>query len=1001
MKREYTPLPLSTTGGADAGFKVFHELMDNRIREILLVLSPFDAFIMEEDGSLATRIISEYSGLNLSHPPRMTQVSSGKKALALLKNRPFDMVITMPQLSDMDAFSLGLLIKEIQADLPVILLARDLKGVWPVPPNVDRSGIDRFFVWSAGTDLLLALVKNAEDHLNAEHDTRKAMVRVLVLIEDSPYYLSSFLPLIYQEVVSQTQAVLDESLNEEHRLLKMRARPKILVAENHEMAMDLIERFRPYLFGIISDTRFPKKGVPDNRAGSSLLSRIRNEVPDLPLLLLSSNPDNRKIAEQIPAVFLDKNSPRLLDEIHNFFLTHLGFGDFIFRLPDGREVGRASTLHGFEKALADVPEASLLYHAKRNHFSNWIMARSEVALASRLSRLKISDFENVSEIRNLLITSIHGLRKTRQQGVVVKFDPEEFDSDAMDFVKIGNGSLGGKALGLAFMASRLSSDAELGKTLAATGIKIPKTLVITTDGFDSFVRQNNLQDQADGSDDEVIAQNFLNAHMPVWLYKELEAYLKQIAFPLTVRSSSILEDALFKPYAGLFETYMIPNNHPDFAVRLSHLFSAIKLVFASTYFAGPRAFSKSAYQAREESMGVIVQQLVGETYGNYFYPAISGVAQSHNYYPISFMKPDEGIAHIALGFGKTVVEGGKSLRFSPRYPKKLPQFSTVDDILANCQRKFYALKMRGYAASLLFNRESNLEIRDLSDAFTDLPVKTLCSAYIPEENRIRNGAHKGPLILTFSQVLKHNQFPLPALLSELLDFGRTSMGCSVEIEFAVNMGASGNMGTAMEESNFYFLQIRPMVAGQERFDVQISQDERAQAFCSSSQALGHGLNEEITDIIFVKPSDFDPAATQAIAREIGTLNTGLVNEQRPYLLIGPGRWGSADRWLGIPVRWQDISGVGAMIELRNDTLMADPSQGTHFFQNITSLGIHYVTITEGTDDVIDWEWLLAQPVLQETTYLCHARLEKPFTLKVNSRESECVMIQGTGDRGQG
>ena len=975
-----------------ARLKVYHELMSIKVREILLVSSPYDAFIMEEDGSLASRIINEYSGLNLSHPPRVTRTSSAYDALALLNIRKFDMVITTPHLDDIDAFSLGFEIKKIKPDIPVILLAHSPRGIYPLPEDKNCDGIDKTFIWSGNSDLLLAMVKNAEDHLNVDADTQKAMVRVLILVEDSPVYYSSFLPLIYKEIVRQTQAVLKVGLNEEHRLITMRARPKILLATSYEEAMELYQRFRSFLFGIISDARLPKSNELDGDAGFLLLSQIKKEVPDVPLLLLSSQPKNREKADRIPAVFLDKNSPQLLSEIHDFFLKHLGFGDFVFRMPDGREIARASNLRSLETKLSQIPDKSIYYHAERNHFSKWIMARSEIALASKFREVQTSDFYNADEMREYIISNIRTLRKVRQKGVIARFKADNFDPNIMDFVKIGQGSLGGKARGLAFMSAVLEQNQELKEKYPEIKIRIPKTLVICTDGFESFVTQNNLERYAaEGFTDEEVTEAFLKAEMLEWLVKDLEAFVAQVRVPLSVRSSSLLEDAQFQPYAGLYHTYMIPNNNPDPSIRLEHLVTAIKLVYASTYYQSPKAFSRStSNQPQEEAMAVIIQRLSGKECGDYLYPAISGVAQSYNFYPVSHMKSEEGIAHIALGLGKTVVEGEKTLRFSPKYPKIMPQFSSVHDILTNAQRFFYALRIKNGVEDPRLWKDSNLEKREVDDAEKEFPVRTLASTYVPEEDRIRDtGYIQGPKILTFAQVLKYDIFPLPQLLSDLLTLGRKGMGCPIEIEFSVNLSPDKK-----RKSDFNFLQIRPMVADEERFQVEITSEEFEKAFCRSTQALGNGKNEKIADIVFVKPEDFDTKATVQIAEEIGNINSGLLKEKHPYLLVGPGRWGSADRWLGIPVQWRHISGVGAIIELRNEKLKADPSQGSHFFQNITSLGIHYITVTEGaeSEDHFDWKWLNSLPVVQETTFLRHVRLEKPLILKIDGRRSQCVII---------
>lgn len=973
-------------------FKVFHELMSIKVRDILLVSSPYDAYILEEDGSLASRIINEYSGLNLSQPPRVTRVSSAREALGSLDHKRFDMVITMPHVGEMDAFTFGIEAKKRKPHLPVNLLTHSLRGVYPFPENTDPGGIDKIYVWTGNSDLLLALVKNAEDRINVRHDTDRAQVRVLILVEDSPVYYSTFLPLIYKEIVRQTQAVLETGLNEEHRLLTMRARPKILHAENYEEALDLFREFKPYLFGLISDTRLPKNNALDPNAGFDLLREIRDEIPDLPLLMLSSNPKNRTKASRVSAVFLDKNSPNLLPELHDFFLRHLGFGEFVFQMPDGTELDRAADLGSLEMKIREIPEESLVYHAGRNHFSNWIMGRSEIKLASRLRQAHVSEFSSPEGLREYLITNIHALRKMRQKGVVAQFRGSTYDTDIMDFVKVGQGSVGGKARGLAFMSNLLHEHHELHESFPDVNIEIPKILVITTEGFESYVSQNELQYLAkNGFTDKEVAHAFLQADMPDWLTRELEAFLDRVSFPLSVRSSSLLEDAQFQPYAGLYHTYMIPNNHEDPGVRLNHLVTAIKLVYASTYYEGPKSFSRNTLnQPHEEAMAVIVQQIAGETYGDYLYPALAGVAQSHNFYPFSRMRTDEGIAHIALGFGKTVVDGERSLRFAPKHPNILPQLSTVEDTLQNTQRYFYALKVRGYEEYPVTFEHSNLlklEIDEFEDAY---PVKLLASTYVPEEHRIRDtGYMRGPKVLTFSQILKHRTFPLPEILSQILELSEKGMGCPVEIEFSVNLGTEAD-----PKSEFFFLQMRPMVADLERLDIQITPAERDQAFCRSTRALGNGINRRIKDVVFVKPDRFNTRETPRIAEEIKGLNARLTKEKRPYLLIGPGRWGTADPWLGIPVQWNHISGVSAIIELSNAQIKVDPSQGSHFFQNIASLGIQYITIdeSESSESLLDWAWLNSKSTHEETTHLKHLRLEAPVTIKIDGRTSECIIF---------
>jgi DNA-binding NarL/FixJ family response regulator len=980
----------------DPKFKVFHELMARKVRDVLLVSTPYDAWIMEEDCRLSERIIHEYRGLNLSNPPRMTWVPTAEAALAALAGRKFDMVITMLNPSDAGAQGLGREIKQLDPDLPVVHLSHQALAAtteaagaeFPRPPGVDRT-----FIWSGNTDLLVALIKSAEDRLNVGHDTSSAGIRVILLVEDSPVYISSLLPLLYKEVVSQTQALLEEGLNEEHRLLTMRARPKILVAENFEEAVRLFETYEPYILGVISDVRYPRGGRLDDNAGADFLKRIKRERFDIPLLLTSSDPSNAARAAAIPARFAHKLSPTLHEEVHAFFLEQLGFGDFVFRRPSGQEIGRAANLRTLEKLMAEIPEDAFAQHCNRNDFSRWLFARTEIMLASKLRPLRHADFQNIASHRQYLISLVASRRSRRQKGVVANFEAAAFDLDT-EFFKVGKGSLGGKARGLAFMANLLQRVNLIHQRFESVRLFVPQTLVVTTDGFDAFFGDNDLKRFAtQDAPDEEVADAFRRTSFPQQVADDLRAYLARVTYPLAVRSSSLLEDAKIRAYAGLYRTCMLPNDHPSLDVRLRQLIEAIKLIYASTYFQSPKAFSRRVgHRSEEEKMAVIIQKLVGRPSGRYFYPAFSGVAQSHNYYPFDPMKPEEGIATIALGLGKTVMEGEKALRFSPRHPQLLPQRSTPEDLLDNAQRFFYSLRLGGPYPALGIKEDANLEKREVVDAPNDEAVRALSGYFLPNEGRIRESYDpSGYPVLTFSQILKHDLFPLAPLLSEVLAMGQDGMGCPVELEFAVDLhpDAGGRRG-------FAFLQLRPMTARAEHVQVLIHAEEADRAFCISSQALGNGEKTDMADIIYVKPDVFDSARTVEIAREIGQLNAGLTRAGSKYLLVGPGRWGSADRWLGIPVSWAEICGVGAMIETTDPELKADPSQGSHFFHNITTLDITYCTVNPNKGDRLDWAWLTSQPKTAETGHVAHVRLPQPFVIKADGRNSRCVMFVKEG-----
>jgi len=974
----------------DLSFQAFHDLMAKKIYEILLVSSPYEAFILQEDGRLAKRISHEYQGLNLSAPPRLTWVSTSQEALCALSRKKFDLAIKSLSSGDMDPFVFGREVKARFPELPVILLTQSTDHFLFEREYPDRGSIDAIFVWHGDSDLFLAIIMSVEDRMNIINDTQRAWVRVIIVVEDSPFFTSSLLPVLYKEIILQTQATMEESINEEHRLRRMRARPKILVAENFEDAADLYRKYAPYLLTVLSDIRFPKDGKLDEHAGLKLLSMIKKEHSEMPLLVFSSEESNRDRAIKIPAVFLDKNSSSLHADIRSFFLHHLGFGDFIFQLPDGKVMTHASSIRAMEKILPTIPNESIDYHAKRNDFSNWLMARGEIFLASKLRGVKALDFSSAQEIKDYLISNIRQRRKKRQAGIVSNFVAEDFDPET-DFLKIGKGSLGGKARGLAFLSALMEQDSGFHEKFPDVIIRIPKTLVISTDDFDSFITHNKLRNfLCTDYEDDQLTRIFLDADLPDRLLRDLQVFLAHVNYPLAVRSSSLLEDARYQPCAGIYDTFMIPNNHPDLSVRHAQLVNVIKLIYASMYMETPRSFARStSFRIEEEKMAVIVQQMAGGSVGDYFYPDVSGIVQSYNFYPVSPMKSEDGVAHIGLGLGKIVLEGGTALRFSPRYPQFLLQFSMVDDILKNSQRFFYALKMTNFPAKVISRRDLALEKLSIYDAADHPPVKFLSSTYFPEDHRIRDTAGgQGHPVLTFASILKYKLFPLPEILSAILKTGERGMGSPIEIEFAVNFPFQND-----QKPEFSVLQIRSMPMVRHPMEIEITESEINRAFCFSSRAMGNGILRDISDIVFIKPDTFDPAHTVEIADEIRGINRGIFSKNHKYLLIGPGRWGSADRWLGVPVQWKDISGVRVIIETKAENLQVEPSQGSHFFHNITSLGISYITISGDKRDFLDWNWLRSLPSDTETEHLKHVRLKSPITIKIDGKKSCAVLLK--------
>ena len=971
-------------------FKLFHELMPTKVQHILLISTSYEAWIMEEDSRISEQIVTEYRGLNLSRPPRLTWASSLDEALEQLAGLPFDMVITLSRSVDERAITLGREIKQAKPGLPVVLLTHQEVLSETSPAWHEQDSIDLVVYWSGQAEILLAIVKCIEDRFNAIPDTRTAGVRVILFVEDSPYYLSLLLPILYKELVIETQAVIEDGLNEEHRLLSMRARPKILIAHSYERAMALYEQFKPYVLGVISDMRFYRNQVLDPIAGLQLLGHIKRDRFDIPLLLTSSESHNAELAERIPACFIDKNAPSLHEAVKSFLVDHLGFGNFVFRMPDGTAYDQAGNLYALEKKLESIPIESFLFHCRHNDFSRWFYTLAEVELASQVRPLRDQTFDNAENHRRHLIKIIKEKRIARQRGVIVNFDRDRFDPDT-NFAKTGHGSLGGKARGLAFFSAMLHRNQEKLEAFPQFDIVVPQTLVVTTDAFDEFIEINRLHDLTrEGLPDEEVLARVRDTVFPVRLSRQLTDYLQAADYPLAVRSSSILEDAQFKSYAGLYHTCMLANDHQDFTFRRTQLENAIRRVYASTYFLAPKAFSRRVgNQIEQEKMAVILQQVVGGRHGKFYYPAISGVAQTLNYYPFSRMKPEDGIVSIALGLGKAVMEGEKILRFSPRFPEILPQRSTIRDILNNAQQHFYALQLGRDGLSPEATEANTLDRRAITEATEEFPVRYLSSTYDLAEERIRDQfSPQGIPLLTFASILKYRAYPLPQAIVALLEMGREGMGCPVEIEFAVDFPTE-----ARGRARLAVLQIRPMSAREEMLEVEITREDYARAFCICHQALGNTDNRTMADLVYVRPETFDPSKTIRIARELGRINTAIMKAARKYALIGPGRWGSADHWLGIPVTWGDIGGVGAIVETVHPAINADPSQGSHFFHNITSLGINYLNVGTHSGDLIDWPYLAGLAVVQETEHVVHVRCREPFALRVDGRRRVGVLLK--------
>ena len=964
----------------------FERLIRFRVLNILFVASLYDAFTLEEGGRLTELILSDYRELNLSSAPHLTRALSGEEALELIRDNAFDLVITMTRIGGMGPVAFARQAKALDPDLPVMVLGFNERELEPIVNEPD-SAVDRAFIWSGDARLLLAIVKQVEDRRNVDEDTRQGDVRVILLIEDSVRFYSSYLPLLYTEVMRQTHELMADSVNLAQKLLRMRARPKILLAASWEEAWDFYTRYREYILGVISDARFPRGGRKEPHTGVDFIRRVKEDDPQLPTALQSSEAANRELAREVGAVFLDKESPTLLEDLRRFLREHFGFGDFVFRLPDGTEVGRAENTRALLREIARVPGESLWFHASHDHFSNWFRARTKFRLANMLKPLKVSEFESTEELRRYLVETIGWYRAESQRGMVADFSRRNFDASA-GFVRIGTGSLGGKGRGLAFMDQMLNH-AGLQRQFPEVELRVPPTAVIATDHFDAFLEQGELRRVAlDGAPDAEIAGAFLAADLPPALVEDLRAFLAVVDYPLAVRSSSLLEDAQHQPFAGVYRTYMIPNNHPDPEVRLRQLCDAVKLVYASTYYEGARQYLAAiANRIEEEKMAVVLQQVVGRRHEHYVYPDMAGVAHSTNHYPTGKLRPEDGVAMVALGLGRMVVEGGQCLRFSPRAPQRLYQFTSVEETLRNSQRELLALDVGDPDVRLTPDEMANVVRLDLAAAERHGTLQAVGSVYSPENDAIYEGlGRKGPRLVTFAPVLKSEIFPLARILEFLLELTRRCLNCAVEIEFAATL-----VPEAGQRHTFGVLQVRPLAAELETPPLPAEALDDPRAVIATDTALGNGRYTGIADIVYVDPDRFDRGRTPEIAAEVGEWNRRLQAEGRPYLLIGFGRWGSSDRWLGIPVQWAQISGARVIVEADRDDFRVTPSQGTHFFQNLTSFRVGYLTVGQGHGR-IDWDWLRAQPPAGASAFLRHVRLARPLEVLVDGRHGRAVVL---------
>lgn len=988
--------------------QTFHDLMANRVRDILLVSSPYDAFILEEDGRLSEQIFTEYSELNLSTTPRISQVATAAQAFEMLKKRRFDLVLTTARLADADVRDFA---REIKARHPLIKVATiilseaDLGIISEQRLNAQRraSAIDHVFLWTGDAGILLAVIKLLEDEMNAEEDTANGGVRVIIVVEDSVRRYSAFLSLLYRELMAQSSSLAAEGVNDLQRTLRMRARPKLLLARNYEEAMALYDRFRDNLIALITDVRFPRGGEEHARAGFDLVRAFRDEQPWLPVLVQSAEPENAAIARELGVTFADKNSPKLLRRIHEFVKENLGFGDFIFRMPeDRREVARAKDVYELEECLRTVPAESIAFHAEKNNFSTWLMARSMFRPAERMRARRVEDIESPEALRGYLVAQIEEIIERQQEGAISDFSSTRAGKNRR-FMRLGQGSLGGKARGVAFVNAMLVRSG-LESRFDNLKIRIPRSLAIPTDEFDAFLEKSGIHEVDRSQSTQDILRRCLAGDLSDALKAKLWKAIEVSTDPLAVRSSSLLEDSQLLPFAGVYSTFMLPNNHPDPHVRFEQLCQAVKAVYASAFSEEARAYiAGTPYSAEDEKMAVLVQTMVGQRHGRRFYPAVSGVCLSYNHYPIGHQRAEDGLAMVALGLGAMVVQGGNSLHFSPAEPKFLPQFASPRDFLRHGQSSFYALDMSRQTVDFLRGDTASLVECDLMDAEEDGSLSLVGSTYSYEDDLIRDSlSMAGTRLITFNNLLKWESLPFAEAIRGLIEVFTEGMGCPVEIEFALDPGDFGRLSprwSPPREPRLYVLQVRPQAAQMRGPRIDTTSLDEGDVLCRTDRSLGHGVIDGIGDIVFVKRERLEATQTPAVARQVGALNARLLAEGRPYLLIGPGRWGTSDPGLGIPVKWSEIAGAKVIVETDFGDREVEPSQGSHFFHNVTSFQVGYMTIAgmdrraTAHERRLDRDFLRALPRLFESEEVAHVRLDKPIQVLLDGRHGRGAILK--------
>lgn len=969
----------------------FANLMTRRIFNVLLIANPYDAFMLEDDGRIDEKIFNEYTSLSLRYPPRFTQVSTKEEALAQLENISIDLIICMPGTGDNEGFDVAREIKAAYEHIPMVILTPFSHGITKRIVGEDLSPFEYVFCWLGNTDLLMSIIKLIEDKMNLEHDVNEVGVQLILLVEDGIRFYSSILPNLYKFILQQSQEFSTEALNAHQRTLRMRGRPKIALARNYEEATQIYEKYKNNILGVITDVRFPlcDKGEKEALAGIRLCAHIRQEDPFVPLIIQSSETENASYAGKYDAAFIDKNSKKMDVDLRRIVMDNFGFGDFIFRNPNtGEEIARVKNLKELQNIIFAIPAESFLYEISRNHVSRWLYSRAMFPIGEFLKPITWNSLQDVDAHRKIIFEAIVKYRKMKNQGVVAVFKRDRFDRYS-NFARIGEGSLGGKGRGLAFIDNLVKRHPEF-EEFDNARVAIPKTVVLCTDIFDEFMDTNNLYQIAlSDADDDTILRYFLKAKLPDSLVEDFFTFFDVVKSPIAIRSSSLLEDSHYQPFAGIYNTYMIPYLDDKYEM-LRMLSDAIKGVYASVYFRDSKAYMQATSNViDQEKMAVILQEVVGNQYGDRFYPSMSGVARSLNYYPLGEEQAEEGIVNLALGLGKYIVDGGMTLRFSPYHPDKVLQTSEMEIALKETQTRFYALDLKNAGQNFSIDDGFNLLKLHVKEAEKDGSLNYIASTYDPYDQIIRDGLYPGGRkVITFANILQHDVFPLAKILQLALKYGEGEMRRPVEIEFAATLSRDQD-----KSGTFYLLQIRPIVDSKEMLDEDLTLIPDEDLLLRSDNSLGHGIMNDLCDVVYVKTDHYSASHNQEIAWEIEKLNRQFLDEGKNYVLIGPGRWGSSDSWLGIPVKWPHISAARVIVEAGLTNYRVDPSQGTHFFQNLTSFGVGYFTINAFMNDgVYNQEFLNEQPAVHETEYLRHVRFDKPVVVKMDGKKKKGIVM---------